>query len=210
MHKPEVFLKANLSLFGYRSKQDIIERLYLQSLVDSYGRIAHTVSTENDIRDRFMHDLYTTHSQLKDWLQGSLIFLDWENWKFKPGMTLARADISFKLTGCEFIMECKRLNAADKAYIDEGLARFVTLHYAQGHEYTGMIAFVTNDKSDVILNGLKTRVANYHALSTPFSAETYGGLSSSFQSSHERSDGTSVNVYHLVFAFNGLTATAPT
>lgn len=204
MHNPNVFLDANLGLFGFRSKQEIIEQVFLQSIIDSYGRVLHTVSNENDIRDRFMKDIYTTPSKLRDWLQQSLMYLDWENWKFTAGMTLARADISFKLTGCEFIIECKRLKGADKAYIDEGLERFRTLHYSKGHEFAGMIGFVINSNINPIVTGLKGKVNGHHPVPTPFSAASFSGWPNSFQSSHERADKSGINVYHLFFEFNNV------
>jgi hypothetical protein len=204
MRNPAVFLKANLDLFGFRSKQEIIEQVFLQSIIDSYGRVLHTVANENDIRDRFMKDIYTTPSGLRDWLQQSLMYLDWENWKFTAGMTLARADISFKLTGCEFIIECKRLKSADKAYIDEGLERFRTLHYSKEHEFAGMIGFIINSNAAPIVAGLKGRVSSHYPVTTSFSATSFSGWANSFQSSHERSDKSGINVYHLFFEFNNV------
>ena len=200
----EDFLNNNLGRLGYANKKDLIERLYLGSLTDAYGRIAHTISKENDIRDRFITDLYQTPSELKNWLDLKIIYLDWENWKFKPDMTLARADISFKLTGVEFIIECKRLSTAEKAYFDEGLTRFITHHYAKGDIYAGMIAFVISDRDDAILKGLKEKSKSYSYVETPFSNSTFAGLSASFQSSHERTDKSVVNVYHLLFSFSAM------
>lgn len=208
MHDPQIFLNSNLGLFGFQSKRDLIEKVFLQSLVDSYNRIVHTVSTENDIRDRFVKDIYTTPSTLRDWLQQSLMYLDWENWKFTANTALARADISFKLTGCEFIIECKRLKSADKAYIDEGLERFRTLHYARGHNYAGMIGFVINSNSSKILSGIKSKVHSYYSVTTPFSVTNFAGLSNSFLSTHERVDQTKIDVYHLFFDFNQITETS--
>lgn len=205
MHNPNVFLNANLSLFGFKSKQELIEKVFLQSLIDSYGRIVHTVSTENDIRDRFIKDIYSVPSKMKDWLQENLMYLDWENWKFTAAMTLARVDISFKLTGCEFILECKRLKTADKAYIDEGLERFRTLLYAKGHEFAGMVGFIVNADSSTISTGIKSRVAAHYSQTTKFSASNFSGSAKNFQSSHERTDASIINLYHLFFEFNDIT-----
>lgn len=205
MASPADFINSNLTLFGYQSKQELIEKLYLRSLIESYHRIAHTVSTENDIRDRFMKDLHQTPSKLKIWLDLKLMYLDWENWKFTPGFKLSRADISFKITGCEFIIEYKRLRYADNQYIDEGLSRFITHHYAKGDEYAGMIGFVVTDKGNHIHDGLKAKVSEYNFVVTPFSKSTYSDHSSSFLSSHQRTDGTIIHAYHLLFSFTGMT-----
>ncbi|WP_113663498.1 hypothetical protein [Pedobacter nanyangensis] len=200
------FIQINLKALGFTSKRDLVENLFLKSLIESYQRIAHTISTENEIRDRFMQDLYNTESQLKKWLQASIIYLDWENWKFTPENKLARADISFKLTGCEFIVECKRLKSADKLYFDEGLLRFLTLHYSKGHEYAGMIGFVINDKDGDILSGLKSKVVNYDYLSTDFVNSSFPLLPASFLSSHKRTDSSTINIFHLLFSFAQMAA----
>lgn len=201
MSSPADFVNSNLKALGYSSKRDLIENLYLKSLIDSYTRIAHTVANENDIRDRFMADLYTMPSPLKNWLQFKIMYLDWENWKFTPELKLVRADISFKITGCEFIVECKRLKSPDHLYFDEGLNRFITHHYAKGDEYAGMIGFIINDKDDHIFKGLSTKVKDYNYVSTDFTASSFSGVKSSFLSSHTRTDRSVINVYHMLFSF---------
>ena len=201
MSSPADFVNANLKALGFSSKRELIENLYLKSLIESYSRIAHTISTENDIRDRFMQDLYNTPSPLKNWLQLKIMYLDWENWKFTPEHKLARADISFKITGCEFIVECKRLKSPDHLYFDEGLNRFITHHYSKGDEYAGMIGFIISDKDDHILNGLSTKVKNYNYVATDFTASNFTAIKSSFLSSHTRTDLSVINVYHLLFSF---------
>jgi len=201
MSSPADFVNANLKALGYSSKRDLIENLYLGSLIESYGRIAHTIANENDIRDRFMADLYKTPSKLSGWLQNKVMYLDWENWKFTPELKLVRADISFKITGCEFIIECKRLKSPDHLYFDEGLNRFITHHYSKGDEYAGMIGFIINDKDDHILSGLSSKVKNYNYVTTDFTASTFDAIKSSFLSSHTRTDLSVINVYHMLFSF---------
>lgn len=196
------YINKHLRFMGFSSKADIIENLYLKSLIDSYSRIEQTISKENEIRDRFMYDLYHTDSELKPWLQNKYIFLDWENWKFTPEFKLARADISFKFFGFEFIIECKRLKSPDRQYFDEGLNRFITLHYGMGDEYAGMIGFIINDKDDYIFEGLRSKVKEYDYIKTDFSKSNYSGISSSFLSSHTRTDRTPINIYHLLFSFS--------
>lgn len=201
MSSPADFVNAHLKALGYSSKRELIENLFLNSLIESYGRIAHTVANENDIRDRFMVDLYSTPSTLKNWLQLKIVYLDWENWKFTPELKLVRTDISFKITGCEFIIECKRLRSPDHLYFDEGLNRFITHHYSKGDEYAAMIGFIISDKDDHILNGLSTKVKNYNYLTTDFTASSLAAIKSSFLSSHTRTDLSVINVYHLLFSF---------
>lgn len=204
MTSPADFIKANMSAVGFSSKRDLIENLYLTSIIDSYKRVEHTISTENDIRDRFIYDLHHTESPLKKWLQLKIIYLDWENWKFTSDFKLARADISFKLSGFEFIIECKRLKSPDKLYFDEGLNRFINLRYSGGDEYAGMIGFVINDKDDHILTGLKNMVKNYDYIESEFVSSTFDLIPSSFLSSHTRKDHTIINLYHMLFSFSNM------
>ena len=189
------FINSNLSKLGYSSKQDIIENLFIKSLIGSYKRINKNIGIENEIRDRFVKDLYTTDSEIMRWLQLKIIYLDWENWVFTHGFELARTDITFKLTGLEFILECKRLKAPDKAYIDEGLERFIKLRYSKGDEFAGMIGFVVSGDKMVICNGLKNRIDElYHTIST-----TDISLTPSFNSYHNRIDNSQICIYHLFF-----------
>jgi hypothetical protein len=198
------FIKANTSALGFTSKRDLIENLYLKSIAESYYRVKQTVSTENDIRDRFMLDLYTTDSTLKNWLQLKVIYLNWENWVFTPELSLARADISFKITGFEFIIECKRLKFADKQYFDEGLTRFTSTKYSKGDEFAGIIGFVTSNKEDNILTTLSNSVKTYDYIESDFSSSTLPHIKSSFLSSHKRADNTMIHVYHMFFSFSKL------
>ncbi|MCG8318366.1 MAG: hypothetical protein MI921_02580 [Cytophagales bacterium] len=191
------FIKFNLSKLGFSSKQDIIENLFLKSLSESYTRINMAVGKENEIRDRFLKDLHTTDSDIKKWFQLKIIYLDWENWVFTSEYTLARTDITFKLTGLEFIIECKRLKNADKAYIDEGLERFVTLKYSRGDEFAGMIGFITSGDKTAICRGLKDKIEVLgHTVSVSEVSSTPG-----FNSCHNRTDQTQISIYHLFFNF---------
>lgn len=191
------FINSNLSKLGYSTKQDIIENLFIKSLIESYNRIDKNISVENEIRDRFIKDLYTTDSQIKRWLQLKIIYLDWENWVFTNEFELARTDITFKLTGLEFILECKRLKSPDKAYIDEGLEQFIKLKYSKGDEYAGMIGFVVSGDSKIISNELRNKI---EVLVHATSISNISSLNR-FESNHARIDKTQICVYHLFFDF---------
>ena len=189
------FINSNLSKLGYSTKQDIIENLFIKSLIESYNRINKGIGIENEIRDRFMKDIHTTDSEIKRWLQLKIIYLDWENWVFTNEFELARTDITFKLTGLEFILECKRLKSPNKAYIDEGLDRFIKLKYSKGDDYAGMIGFIVSGDKMFICNGLKNRINNLeHTILTTDITLTPG-----FNSHHKRIDNTQISIYHLFF-----------
>ena len=191
------FINFKLSKLGFSSKQDIIENLFIRSFSESYTRIDKTVANENEIRDRFIKDLYTTDSDIKNWLQLKIIYLDWENWVFTNEQKLARTDITFKLTGLEFIIECKRLKNASMAYIDEGLARFITLKYSKGDEFAGMVGFIVSGDKTAICSGLKGKIEVLgHTVSVSQVCSTPG-----FHSCHNRIDQTQIGMYHLFFDF---------
>lgn len=191
------FINFNLSKLGFSSKQDIIENLFIRSFSESYIRIDKTVANENEIRDRFIKDLYTTDSDIKNWLQLKIIYLDWENWVFTNEDELARTDITFKLTGLEFIIECKRLKDASMAYIDEGLERFITLKYSKGDEFAGMVGFIVSGDKTAICSGLKGKIEVLgHTVSVSKVCSTPG-----FHSCHNRIDHTQIGIYHLFFDF---------
>lgn len=189
------FINSNLIKLGYSTKQDIIENLFIKSLIESYNRIDKNIGIENEIRDRFVKDLYTTDSEIKGWLQLKIIYLDWENWVFTDEFELARTDITFKLTGLEFILECKRLKSPDKAYIDEGLERFIKLKYSKGDEFAGMIGFVVSGDRTTICKRLNDKIADLeHTITITDISKT-----PSFNSHHKRIDNTQICIYHLFF-----------
>lgn len=191
------FINSNLSKLGYSTKQDIIENLFIKSLIESYNRIDKNIGVENEIRDRFVKDLHTTDSEIRRWLQLKIIFLDWENWVFTDEFELARTDIAFKLTGLEFIIECKRLKSPDKAYIDEGLERFIKLKYSKGNEVAGMIGFVVSGNSANICKKLRDKI---EVLDHTTSIRNFSALNR-FESYHNIVNKSQICVYHLFFDF---------
>lgn len=192
------FVQEIIKKIGYGSKRELIEKLFIQSLIDSYQRIDKNIGFENEIRDRFMKDLYQTNSKIKQWLQLKWIDLIWENWVFTPEFQLARTDIAFKLTGLHFIIECKKLKSPAKAYIDEGLDRFVKLQYAEGDEYGGMIGFVIKGDKSTISQKLQEKIA-------PLGHTNIirkGAAEPGFNSVHSRTNKSQIELYHLFFDFN--------
>lgn len=195
---PSDFVNPNISKLGYSSKQDIIENLFIKSVVESYGRIDKTIGIENDIRDRFRDDLYfDEQSLLKKWLQFDIIYLDWENWTLTSTGGLKRTDFVFKLSGMKFIVECKRLRTGDKKYIDEGLQRFINLDYAQGDEYAGMIGFVISGDINIICTKLHSKISSLEHTTYTSSVSDIPN----FNSMHVRKNKTSIEIYHLFFEF---------
>ena len=197
----EDFINFNLDHFGYSSVQELIEKLFLGGIIESYQRIDKCAAIENDIRDRFIVDFYKNNSLLKKWIQSKVLHVNWERWVFKNDSDLGRADLSFELSGIDFIVECKRLKFADKKYIDDGLDRFINLEYGEGDNYAGMMGFVVSGDEQAISNKLKEKVILRNHNDSLFEEKINYSWNPSFNSTHNRVDSTPINIFHLFFSF---------
>lgn len=198
-NSPSVFIDFNVSKLGYSSKQDLIENLFIKSLVESYTRLNKNIGIENEIRDRFRDDLYSNPSSLlKKWLDFDIIYLDWENWHFASDKSLGRTDFAFKISGLKFIVECKRLKSADNAYIKEGLERFISLKYGKDDTFGGMIGFVISGNKLNIATELNNKISN---LSHTNTINTVSSIPS-FESNHTKDNNGQIDIYHLFFDFS--------
>lgn len=196
------FIEFNLSKFGFKSIEDLIENFYLKSIVDSYNRINKTISIENDIRDRFINDFYHVSPIIKKWLQLQILHVNWERWVFKKDSELGRADLSFEISGLDFIVECKRLKNASQKYIDDGLHRFIKLEYAENDTYSGMLGFIINGDIKTIKSSLFQKCKSVNLLKSDFSKSNYNAWTNSFKTAHSRVDNSEIKIYHLFFEFN--------
>ena len=194
--------KANISYLGFSSKEDLIENLYLKSISDAYSRIEKEIAIENDIRDRFIKDFYTTDTLLRKLLQLKFIYVDWELWLFSEEFELGRADLCFRTTGFQFIIECKRLFNADKNYFEKGLKRFIDLKYGKDDEYGGMIGFVVNGNPTTICSGLSGKAKNYSLVESDFSQRKIDFFKIFYLSTHRRIDDSKINVYNIFLKFD--------
>ena len=196
------FVQNALGLLGYKSKQDLIENLFIESIKDTYKRIDKNIGIENEIRDRFIYDFYHESSLLRDLIKKSILFVSWERWVFKNEEALGRTDLSFAISGIEFIVECKRLKNASSQYIDEGLYRFINKDYSKNESYAGMIGFVIEGDIKSICSSLKEKCKRECYLESNFVESGVNESEISFSSSHARAGVNEINVYHLFFEFS--------
>jgi hypothetical protein len=202
MVEPSEYHKAHINYLGFSSKEDLIENLYLKSISDAYGRIKKEIAIENDIRDRFVKDFYTADTLLRNFLQIKFIYVDWELWVFSEEYELGRADLCFRTTGFQFIIECKRLSHADKKYFEDGLKRFIDLKYGYGDEYAGMIGFVVNGNPKTICSKLSERAASYSiVVGSDFSLRRIDFSTPHFLTTHERIDKSLIHIYNVFLEF---------
>lgn len=196
------FIQFGLKTLGYKSKQDLIENLYIKSIYDSYERIDKCIGVENDIRDRFIKDFYYENLLLKKWIQLNIIYVNWERWVFKNEDDLGRTDLSFALSGFEYIVECKRLKNANQKYINDGLNRFINKEYSENESYSGMIGFIIGGDITNICSSLKEMCKQVNYCESEFIRSKVDGSETSFITSHNRKETCEINIYHLFLEFS--------
>ncbi len=203
MAEGKAFLYFALDKLKYKSKEDLFENLYLKAFIDSYRRIERGTVLEEKIRDQFVYDLEWANPLTKHLIQEQILILTWERWLNLSDTEKRRADISFSISGVEFIIECKCLKYADINYVDGGVKRFVELKYSKNDTHAGMIGFVIDGDIDKIVTNLKPKIEGFcfsQGYETLLKKRSLA-WKESFQSRHQRSDKTTIHLYHLFFDF---------
>nr|WP_319998389.1 hypothetical protein [uncultured Draconibacterium sp.] len=202
MNKKNQFIQFGIGALGYKSKRDLIENLFIKSIYDTYNRIDKNIGIENEIRDRFIYDFYHDSTLLKGLINKSILFVNWERWVFKNEDDLGRTDLSFAISGIEFVVECKRLKSASSQYIDEGLYRFINKHYSENESYAGMMGFVVEGNIKSICSSLETKCKSESYCANDFINSQAYNAENSFVTSHYRNEIDAINIYHLFFKFS--------
>ncbi len=202
MDKKHQFIQFGLGMLGYQSKQDLIENLFLKSIYDTYSRVDKNVGIENDIRDRFIKDFYHNSTLLKGLINKNILFVNWERWVFKNEADLGRTDLSFAMSGIEFIVECKRLKTSSPKYISDGLNRFINNNYSENESYAGMIGFVVDGDIKSICSSLMEKCKQENYIKSEFTRSIVNDSEYSFCTTHNREGTDEINIYHLFLEFN--------
>lgn len=202
MNKKNQFIQFGLKVLGYKSKQDLIENLFIKSIYDTYGRVDKNVAIENDIRDRFIYDFYYNSTMLKSLINKNILYVNWEKWVFKNADDLGRTDLSFAISGFEFIVECKRLKNASSKYISDGLSRFINKEYSKNESYAGMIGFIVEGDVKWICSSLMEKCKQEKYSESEFSRARVDYSETSFLTSHNREGTDVINIYHLFLSFS--------
>lgn len=205
----------------YKTYKDVIEILYLPSLIDSYARVKGLKDikdkSENEIRNYFELDLTKKNNIIKLYINNQTITLNSES-QIITENNVFRTDI--KLFCCwyrkTFIIECKKLTGKNnstyikgaydttKGYYEvNGLERFTTSTYASNDDFAGMIAFVTSGNCQDTTDRIKSKVEvfEFHTPSKTLLTQLCYSWQYSFQSKHRRKGKTPIHVYHLFFEF---------
>jgi len=202
MDNKNQFIQFGLGMLGYQSKQDLIENLFIKSIYDTYNRVDKQIGIENEIRDRFIYDFYQNSTLLKGLINKNILFVNWERWVFKNAEDLGRTDLSFAISGFEFIIECKRLKNASPKYISDGLSRFVNKNYSENESYAGMIGFIIEGNIKSICSSLMEKCKQVNFIESEFTRSKDDAPVTSFNTSHKREGTDEINIYHLFLEFN--------
>jgi len=194
----------------FSSFENVVEELYLASIVDSYSRVVliSGIDTliENQIRDKVYFDLENNNEILKEFIQNKTVKLTNEN-RIINEIEVFRTDIEFFVSTIgTFVIECKRLSSAEQRYVDEGVARFTSLQYSGNESEAAMLSFVVGGNVAAISKSLKEKCSKHEP-----TADIATYLSSlclkqfhSFHSKHKRKSHDPILLHHLFFDFTNL------
>ena len=203
MNFPDDYIKK---ILDFNSIPDLIENLYLKSLINAYPKVLKVENIqnldENNIRDKFQKILCFNSGKLSELLNSNFIFLGVENQIIKQTGKRKRTDIEFNIPKLKYVVECKRLKGVSKAqYIDSGISRFINHEYiGEFDKYAGMCSFVIDGDIENIIKGTKKRVANYHNIK--IDNKTLCNFEFSFSSIHTKVDKKELLIHHLLFDMN--------
>ena len=216
------------SSFDYsRTRKDSLFELVLTKCIIVYNTILNSgISLVNDanlIRDEFLKYLKDYDFKVKNELK-HLIFD-----KEIPEIT-GRVDIRILPTKDEYvndsayyIIECKRLNAANlkglrglnAEYVKNGICRFSTGYYSSYFGCNAMFGFLVepvNTQKDIVNNinsmlnidfiNAQGQSVNANATQQMQHENFAGGYSYSYMSKHTHSSGNELTLYHLMFDFS--------
>lgn len=191
----------------YKNKKDLIEKLFLKALIDSYSRVKNIEDiqniSENKIRNEFQYDLTHTNELTKQIIEKGLITFTAENQIINYEREVNRTDIQFIITGLvTYVVECKKLKGVSKAqYIDSGINRFVkNIYISKNEEYAGMCSFIVSEDVKGIISGTKDRVKKYNFVS--LNENLICDFENSFSSTHKGADDNTILIHHLFFEIN--------
>jgi hypothetical protein len=191
----------------FSSFENIVEELYLTSIVDSYSRVILIGGIEslieNQIRDKVYFDLENNNEIIKEFIQNKTVKLTNEN-RIINEVEVFRTDIEFFISTLgTFVIECKRLSSAEQRYVDEGVARFTALQYSKHESEAAMLSFIVGGNVAAISKGLKDRSSKHEPTTdiASFLNQLCLNQPHSFHSKHKRKSLDPILLHHLFFDF---------
>jgi hypothetical protein len=191
----------------YDKIEDLIENLFIKSLIESKSRIIKIENiqdfSEPQIRNKFQYDLIYFNEIIRDILEKNFLTFTAERQIINKEKEIMRTDIEFIISGViRFVIECKKIKGVSKSqYIGSGISRFVKDEYTnENDKFAGMCCFVIHEDIELIINGLKDRINQYNFLR--FINNSICGFQNSFSSIHQKVNNNEIFIYHLFFDMN--------
>jgi len=196
----------------FSSFENLVEELYLTSIVDSYSRVSLISGIdsliENQIRDKVYFDLENNNEILKEFIQNKTLKLTNEN-RIINETDVFRTDIEFFVSAMgTFVIECKRLSSAEQRYIDDGVARFTSLQYSKHETEAAMLSFIVGGNVASISKNLKDKSSKHEPSDdiALFLDKLCMKHPHSFHSKHKRKSIDPILLHHLFFDFTNLSS----
>jgi hypothetical protein len=189
----------------FEKREDLIENVFLNSLIESYSKIKDIDKiqdlSEPQIRNKFQHDLIYSNALIKDLIKENIITFTVENQIINKDNELMRTDIEFIINGVvRFVVECKKIRTANKSqYIDKGISRFILSekYTNKNDKYAGMCSFIFQSDVNKLINGIKEKIKQYKLIK--LDNNIICNFQYSFRSKHNKMDNTDILIYHLFF-----------
>jgi len=201
MKMPNDYIKH----LGFTSLEDLIENLYLSSLIRAFGRlnVSELVDlNENDIRNKLQYELSFNCGKISDWINDRSIQFVAEGQIIIKNYEIKRTDITFFIPKFLYVIECKKvIGARQGQYIDEGINRFVSRIYInETDKYAGMCSFIVSSSPKSIIHKLAQKVSKFYG--KEIVNKPVVKLETSFRSIHIKNN-KEVYIYHLFFDCRG-------
>lgn len=190
----------------YSSISDLIENLYLKSMIDAYPKVLNVPNihqyNENNIRDEFLNIICFGNGKLSKWINNSSITLTVENQIITKEKEKKRTDIAFIIPKLKYVVECKKLKGVSKQqYIDNGISRFINHKYiGENEKNAGICSFVVNTNIEKVIVGIKDRIKQYQFLQ--IINNKICNFDFSFSSTHLKTNNRKILLHHLFFDMN--------
>lgn len=208
--------RINRFISVFKDIPTLIKELYIAAIVDAHPRIQATSAikhlNENKIRNCLVKDFQEINPIISEYFQNKLITLASENQAYTTNYE-QRTDIEIHSNGHQhsFVIECKKLTAAESRYVHgrtvkgvyehDGLEKFIDMTYAATDDEGAMLSFILGGIPEAIVATLNQNVQAFSPSPTSILLSTQLCLDwkLSFQSSHIRSNGQAFRIYHLFY-----------
>ena len=216
------------SSFNYsQTRKDLYLEFVLTKCIIVYNTILNSgislVNDENLIRDEFLKYLKDYDFKVKNELTHLIFDKEIQEITRRVDIRILPTKDEYVNDSAYYIIECKRLNAANlkglrglnAEYVKNGICRFSTGYYSSYFGCNAMFGFLVepvNTQKDIVNNinsmlnidfiNAQGQSVNANATQQMQHENFAGGYSYSYMSKHTHSSGNELTLYHLMFDFS--------